>query len=163
MFCGFLSDSIQKTALSEYNWDPWCHVILQRITARSKLVICTVLHTDYIMQCYGQNKTAKLGVFTNYFLSLLRLLSDLSSAELNKRFLLVPVTQSMENSPSCLFHMSKAAQLHTSQKFEHLLQDATKIFSLTEPCHQQSMLHKQSTSKISCILPQNTERKQETF
>lgn len=58
--------------------------------------------------------------------------------------------------------MSKTTQLHTLQKFEHLLQDATKIFSLTQPCHQQSMFHKQSTSMISCILPQNAQEKQET-
>lgn len=58
--------------------------------------------------------------------------------------------------------MSKTAQLHTSQKFEHLPQDTTKIFSLTQLCYQQSMLHKQNTSKILCGLAENTQGKQET-
>jgi len=70
------------------------------------------------MQFYGQTKTANLGVFTNYFLSLLRLLSDQSSAELNKIFLLVLVTQAMKTVPLAFF-TSKTTQLCTLQKSEH--------------------------------------------
>lgn len=86
-------------------------------------------------------------------------LSDLNSAELNKRLLVVPVTQAMGRVPPAFIW----AKFCTSQKFEHLFQDATKIFSLTQPCHQQSLLHKQTTSKFSCILPQNTQEKLETY
>lgn len=130
----------------------------KELQQEANLWFVSVLHTDCIMQWYGQ--TAKLGVFTNYFLSLSRLeWSEL--CWIKQKTPGCASDSAHGKSPSCL-HMSEIVQLCTSEKFELLFQDATKIFSLTRLCHQH-LLHNQTTSDISCILPQNTQGKQETY